>query len=177
MAMRWYVIQVFSQFENTVKRTLEERIEREGLQEHFGEILVPSEEVVEVKEGVRRRSERKFFPGYVLLQIDMTDEAWHLVRSIPRVLGFIGGKADRPAPISEREAAVILDRMREGVEKPRPKFLFEVGETVRINEGPFNDFNGVVESVDYEKSRLHVAVSIFGRSTPVELEFGQVEKV
>jgi len=177
MAMRWYVVQVFSQFENTVKRTLEERIEREGLQEHFGEILVPSEEVVEVKEGVRRRSERKFFPGYVLLQIDMTDEAWHLVRSIPRVLGFIGGKADRPAPISEREAAVILDRMREGVEKPRPKFLFEVGETVRINEGPFNDFNGVVESVDYEKSRLHVAVSIFGRSTPVELEFGQVEKV
>jgi transcriptional antiterminator NusG len=177
MAMRWYVVQVFSQFENTVKRALEERIEREGLQEHFGEILVPSEEVVEVKEGVRRRSERKFFPGYVLLQIDMTDEAWHLVRSIPRVLGFIGGKADRPAPISEREAAVILDRMREGVEKPRPKFLFEVGETVRINEGPFNDFNGVVESVDYEKSRLHVAVSIFGRSTPVELEFGQVEKV
>jgi len=177
MAMRWYVVQVFSQFENTVKRSLEERIEREGLQEHFGEILVPSEEVVEVKEGVRRRSERKFFPGYVLLQIDMTDEAWHLVRSIPRVLGFIGGKADRPAPISEREAAVILDRMREGVEKPRPKFLFEVGETVRINEGPFNDFNGVVESVDYEKSRLHVAVSIFGRSTPVELEFGQVEKV
>ena len=177
MAMRWYVVQVFSQFENTVKRALEERIEREGLQDHFGEILVPSEEVVEVKEGVRRRSERKFFPGYVLLQIDMTDEAWHLVRSIPRVLGFIGGKADRPAPISEREAAVILDRMREGVEKPRPKFLFEVGETVRINEGPFNDFNGVVESVDYEKSRLHVAVSIFGRSTPVELEFGQVEKV
>jgi len=177
MAMRWYVVQVFSQFENTVKRALEERVEREGLQELFGEILVPSEEVVEVKEGVRRRSERKFFPGYVLLQIDMTDEAWHLVRSIPRVLGFIGGKADRPAPISEREAAVILDRMREGVEKPRPKFLFEVGETVRINEGPFNDFNGLVESVDYEKSRLHVAVSIFGRSTPVELEFGQVEKV
>jgi transcriptional antiterminator NusG len=177
MAMRWYVVQVFSQFENTVKRALEERIEREGLQDLFGEILVPSEEVVEVKDGVRRRSERKFFPGYVLMQIDMTDEAWHLVRSIPRVLGFIGGKADRPAPISEREAAVILDRMREGVEKPRPKFLFEVGETVRINEGPFNDFNGVVESVDYEKSRLHVAVSIFGRSTPVELEFGQVEKV
>ncbi|MDD2893778.1 MAG: transcription termination/antitermination protein NusG [Halothiobacillaceae bacterium] len=177
MAMRWYVVQVFSQFENTVKRALEERIERDGLQDSFGEILVPSEEVVEVKDGVRRRSDRKFFPGYVLLQIDMTDEAWHLVRSIPRVLGFIGGKADRPAPISEREAAVILDRMREGVEKPRPKFLFEVGETVRINEGPFNDFNGVVESVDYEKSRLHVAVSIFGRSTPVELEFGQVEKV
>ena len=177
MAMRWYVVQVFSQFENTVKRSLEEHIEREGLQDLFGEILVPSEEVVEVKEGVRRRSERKFFPGYVLLQIDMTDEAWHLVRSIPRVLGFIGGKADRPAPISEREAAVILDRMREGVEKPRPKFLFEVGQTVRINEGPFNDFNGVVESVDYEKSRLHVAVSIFGRTTPVELEFGQVEKV
>lgn len=177
MAMRWYVVQVFSQFENTVKRTLEERIQREGMQEHFGEILVPSEEVVEVKEGVRRKSERKFFPGYVLMQIDMNDEAWHLVRSIPRVLGFIGGKADRPAPISEREAAVILDRMREGVEKPRPKTLFEVGETVRICEGPFNDFNGVVESMDYEKSRLHVAVSIFGRSTPVELEFGQVEKI
>ncbi len=177
MAMRWYVVQVFSQFENTVKRALEERIEREGLQDLFGEILVPSEEVVEVKDGVRRRSERKFFPGYVLMQIDMTDEAWHLVRSIPRVLGFIGGKADRPAPISEKEAAVILDRMREGVEKPRPKFLFEVGETVRITEGPFNDFNGVVEAVDYEKSRLNVAVSIFGRSTPVELEFGQVEKV
>ncbi len=177
MAMRWYVVQVFSQFENTVKRALEERIEREGLQESFGEILVPSEEVVEVKEGVRRRSERKFFPGYVLMQIDMSDDAWHLVRSIPRVLGFIGGKADRPAPISEKEAAVILDRMREGVEKPRPKFLFEVGETVRIAEGPFNDFNGVVEAVDYEKSRLNVAVSIFGRSTPVELEFGQVEKV
>lgn len=177
MAMRWYVVQVFSQFENTVKRALEERIEREGLRDLFGEILVPSEEVVEVKEGVRRRSERKFFPGYVLMQIDMTDEAWHLVRSIPRVLGFIGGKADRPAPISEREAAVILDRMREGVEKPRPKVLFEVGETVRITEGPFNDFNGVVEAVDYEKSRLNVAVSIFGRSTPVELEFGQVEKV
>jgi transcriptional antiterminator NusG len=177
MAMRWYVVQVFSQFENTVKRALEERIQRESMQDHFGEILVPSEEVVEVKEGVRRKSERKFFPGYVLMQIDMSDEAWHLVRSIPRVLGFIGGKADRPAPISEREAAVILDRMREGVEKPRPKILFEVGETVRICEGPFNDFNGVVESMDYEKSRLHVGVSIFGRSTPVELEFGQVEKV
>ncbi|MEW5839112.1 MAG: transcription termination/antitermination protein NusG [Pseudomonadota bacterium] len=177
MAMRWYVVQVFSQFENTVKRALEERIEREGLQDSFGEILVPSEEVVEVKEGVRRRSERKFFPGYVLMQIDMSDEAWHLVRSIPRVLGFIGGKADRPAPISDKEAALILDRMREGVEKPRPKVLFEVGETVRITEGPFNDFNGMVEAVDYEKSRLNVAVSIFGRSTPVELEFGQVEKV
>ena len=123
------------------------------------------------------RSKKACVAGVSVSFFDMTDEAWHLVRSIPRVLGFIGGKADRPAPISEREAAVILDRMREGVEKPRPKFLFEVGETVRINEGPFNDFNGVVESVDYEKSRLHVAVSIFGRSTPVELEFGQVEKV
>lgn len=176
MAMRWYVVQTFSQYENAVKRALEERIQRDGMQERFGEILVPSEEVVEMRDGVRRKSERKFFPGYVLVQIDMNDEAWHLVRSVPRVLGFIGGTPDRPAPISDREAEVILNRMREGAEKPRPKVLFEVGEMVRICEGPFNDFNGTVEEVDYEKSRLRVAVSIFGRSTPVELEFGQVEK-
>jgi len=176
MAMRWYVVQTFSQYENAVKRALEERIQRDGMQERFGEILVPSEEVVEMRDGVRRKSERKFFPGYVLVQIDMNDEAWHLVRSVPRVLGFIGGTPDRPAPISDREAETILNRMREGAEKPRPKVLFEVGEMVRICEGPFNDFNGTVEEVDYEKSRLRVAVSIFGRSTPVELEFGQVEK-
>lgn len=176
MAMRWYVVQAFSQYENAVKRALEDRIQRAGMQERFGEILVPSEEVVEMRDGVRRKSERKFFPGYVLVQIDMNDEAWHLVRSVPRVLGFIGGTPDRPAPISEKEADAILNRMREGAEKPRPKVLFEVGEMVRICEGPFNDFNGVVEEVDYEKSRLRVAVSIFGRSTPVELEFGQVEK-
>ncbi|MGB9577698.1 MAG: transcription termination/antitermination protein NusG [Halothiobacillaceae bacterium] len=177
MAMRWYVVQTFSQYENAVKRALEERIQRDGMQDRFGEILVPSEEVVEMRDGVRRKSERKFFPGYVLVQIDMNDEAWHLVRSVPRVLGFIGGTADRPAPISDKEAEAILSRMREGAEKPRPKVLFEVGEMVRICEGPFNDFNGTVEEVDYEKSRLRVAVSIFGRSTPVELEFGQVEKV
>ncbi|MEW6729575.1 MAG: transcription termination/antitermination protein NusG [Pseudomonadota bacterium] len=177
MAMRWYVVQTFSQYENAVKRALEERIQRDGMQDRFGEILVPSEEVVEMRDGVRRKSERKFFPGYVLVQIDMNDEAWHLVRSVPRVLGFIGGTPDRPAPISDREAEAILNRMREGAEKPRPKVLFEVGEMVRICEGPFNDFNGTVEEVDYEKSRLRVAVSIFGRSTPVELEFGQVEKV
>ncbi|TQV65306.1 MAG: transcription termination/antitermination protein NusG [Halothiobacillaceae bacterium] len=177
MAMRWYVVQAFSQYENAVKRALEERIQRAGMQDHFGEILVPSEEVVEMREGVRRKSERKFFPGYVLVQIDMNDEAWHLVRSVPRVLGFIGGTPDRPAPISEKEADAILNRMKEGAEKPRPKTLFEVGEMVRICEGPFNDFNGVVEDVDYEKNRMRVAVSIFGRSTPVELEFDQVEKV
>ncbi|MEF3192821.1 MAG: transcription termination/antitermination protein NusG, partial [Halothiobacillaceae bacterium] len=177
MAKRWYVVQTFSQYENAVKRALEERIQRAGMQDRFGEILVPSEEVVEMRDGVRRKSERKFFPGYVLVQIDMNDDAWHLVRSVPRVLGFIGGTPDRPAPISDREAEVILNRMREGAEKPRPKVLFEVGEMVRICEGPFNDFNGTVEEVDYEKNRLRVAVSIFGRSTPVELEFGQVEKV
>lgn len=177
MAMRWYVVQTFSQYENTVKRALEERIQRDGMQDRFGEILVPSEEVVEMRDGVRRKSERKFFPGYVLVQIDMNDEAWHLVRSVPRVLGFIGGTPDRPAPISDKEAEAILNRMREGAEKPRPKVLFEVGEMVRICEGPFNDFNGTVEEVDYERSRLRVAVSIFGRSTPVELEFSQVEKV
>jgi len=177
MAMRWYVVQTFSQYENAVKRALEERIQRDGMQDRFGEILVPSEEVVEMRDGVRRKSERKFFPGYVLVQIDMNDEAWHLVRSVPRVLGFIGGTPDRPAPISDREAEAILDRMRERAERPRPKVLFEVGEVVRITEGPFNDFNGTVEEVDYEKNRLRVAVSIFGRSTPVELEFGQVEKV
>lgn len=177
MAMRWYVVQTFSQYENAVKRALEERIQRDGMQDRFGEILVPSEEVVEMRDGVRRKSERKFFPGYVLVQIDMNDDAWHLVRSVPRVLGFIGGTPDRPAPISDKEAEAILNRMREGAEKPRPKVLFEVGEMVRICEGPFNDFNGTVEEVDYEKSRLRVAVSIFGRSTPVELEFGQVEKV
>lgn len=177
MAMRWYVVQVFSQYENAVKRALEERIAREGMQDRFGEILVPSEEVVEMRDGVRRKSERKFFPGYVLVQIDMNDDAWHLVRSVPRVLGFIGGTPERPAPISDKEAEAILVRVREGAEKPRPKVLFEIGEAVRICDGPFNDFNGVVEEVDYEKNRLRVAVSIFGRSTPVELEFGQVEKL
>ncbi len=176
MALRWYVVQAFSGFEAQVKRSLEERIERFGMQDHFGDILVPTEEVVEMKDGQKRKSERKFFPGYVLVQMDLNDEAWHLVKAVPRVLGFIGGTADRPAPISDKEADAILQRMQEGAEKPRPKVLFEVGEMVRVIDGPFNDFNGVVEEVNYEKSRLLVAVQIFGRSTPVELEFHQVEK-
>ncbi|WP_018871342.1 MULTISPECIES: transcription termination/antitermination protein NusG [unclassified Thioalkalivibrio] len=176
MALRWYVVQAFSGFESQVKRSLEERIERFEMQDHFGQILVPTEEVVEMKDGQKRKSERKFFPGYVLVQMDFSDEAWHLVKAVPRVLGFIGGTADRPAPISEKEAEAILNRMEEGAEKPRPKVLFEVGEMVRVIDGPFNDFNGVVEEVNYDKSRLLVAVQIFGRSTPVELEFHQVEK-
>lgn len=176
MALRWYVVHAYSGFENQVKRSLEERVKRSGMEDKFGQILVPTEEVIEMREGQKRRSDRKFFPGYVLVQMDMDDETWHLVRDVPRVMGFIGGTSDRPAPISEREAQAILDRVQEGAEKPRPKVLFEPGEVVRITEGPFNDFNGVVEEVDYEKSRLRVAVLIFGRSTPVELEFGQVEK-
>jgi len=176
MALRWYVVHAYSGFENQVKRSLEERIARAGMEDKFGQILVPTEEVVEMREGQKRRSDRKFFPGYVLVQMEMDDETWHLVKDVPRVMGFIGGVADRPAPISDKEAQAILDRIQEGVEKPRPKVLFEPGEVVRITDGPFNDFNGVVEEVDYDKSRLRVAVLIFGRSTPVDLEFGQVEK-
>ncbi|MFO8003726.1 transcription termination/antitermination protein NusG [Thioalkalivibrio sp.] len=176
MALRWYVVQAFSGFEGQVKRSLEERIARYGMDDHFGQILVPTEEVVEMKDGQKRKSERKFFPGYVLVQMDLNDEAWHLVKNVPRVLGFIGGSADKPAPISDKEADAILQRMQEGAEKPKPKVLFEVGEMVRVVDGPFNDFNGVVEEVNYDKSRLLVAVQIFGRSTPVELEFHQVEK-
>ena len=176
MALRWYVVQVYSGFENQVKKSLEDHIARKGLQDFFGEILVPTEEVVEMRDGQKRKSERKFFPGYVLMQIDMSESTWHLVKSVPRVLGFIGGTSDRPAPISEKEAQKILQRMQEGAEKPRPKVLFEAGEVVRVTDGPFNDFNGVVEEVNYDKSRLLVAVQIFGRSTPVELEFHQVEK-
>ena len=166
----------FSGFEGTVKRSLEERIERAGLGEKFGEILVPTEEVVEIRNGQKRRSERKFFPGYVLVRMEMEDETWHLVKDVPKVLGFIGGTADRPAPISDKEADSILQRVQEGVEKPRPKVLFDVGEVVRVTDGPFNDFNGVVEEVNFDKNRLLVAVQIFGRSTLVELEFSQVEK-
>lgn len=176
MSMRWFVVQAFSGFENTVKRSLEERIERAGLEDKFDEILVPTEEVVEIRNGQKRRSERKFFPGYVLVRMEMDDDSWHLVKDVPKVLGFIGGTADRPAPISDKEADSILQKVQEGVEKPRPKVLFDVGEVVRVTEGPFNDFNGVVEEVNFEKNRLLVAVQIFGRSTPVELEFSQVEK-
>ncbi|MCU7842644.1 MAG: transcription termination/antitermination protein NusG [Candidatus Thiodiazotropha sp. (ex Monitilora ramsayi)] len=176
MAMRWYVVHAYSGFESQVQRSLKERIERYGMQDKFGEILVPTEEVVEMRAGQQRRSERKFFPGYVLVQMEMTDDTWHLVKDVPKVMGFIGGTGDRPAPISNKEAEAILHRMQEGVEKPRPKVLFEPGEVVRVTDGPFNDFTGVVEEVDYDKSRLKVSVLIFGRSTPVDLEFGQVEK-
>ncbi|MCP4283884.1 MAG: transcription termination/antitermination protein NusG [Gammaproteobacteria bacterium] len=176
MAMRWYVVHAYSGFEAQVKRSLEERVNRYGMDDFFGEILVPTEEVVEMRGGQQRRSERKFFPGYVLVHMDMTDDTWHLVKDVPKVMGFIGGTGDRPAPITDKEADAILQRVQEGVEKPRPKVLFEPGEVVRVIDGPFNDFNGVVEEVDYEKSRLKVSVLIFGRSTPVDLEFGQVEK-
>ncbi len=177
MGLRWYVVHAYSNFENKVKLALEEKIELAGLQEYFGKILVPTEEVVEMRMGQQRKSERKFFPGYVLVQMDLNDETWHLVRNVPRVLGFIGGTSDKPAPISDKEAHAILNRVEEGVNKPRPKVLFEVGEVVRVIDGPFKDFNGNIEEVNYEKSRLKVSVLIFGRSTPVELEFGQVEKL
>jgi transcriptional antiterminator NusG len=176
MALRWYVIHAFSNYENQVKKALEERVKRAGLEHFFGKILVPTEEVVEMRQGQQRKSERKFFPGYVLVQMELNDETWHLVKEVPRVLGFIGGTSDNPAPITEAEAETILNRVEAGINKPRPKILFEVGEVVRVVEGPFKDFNGVVEEVNYEKSKLRVSVLIFGRSTPVELEFGQVEK-
>ena len=176
MTMRWYVVHAYSGFEQQVKRSLEERVRRFGMEDKFGQVLVPTEEVVEMRGGQQRRSERKFFPGYVLVQMEMSDETWHLVKEVPRVMGFIGGKADRPAPITVKEADAILHRVQEGAEKPRPKVLFEPGEVVRVVDGPFNDFNGVVEDVDYDKSRLKVSVLIFGRSTPVDLEFSQVEK-
>lgn len=185
MAKRWYVVHAYSGFEHQVQRALDTRIARAGMQEKFGQVLVPTEEVVEMRGGQKRKSERKFFPGYVLVQIETTeeagipridDESWHLIKETPKVMGFIGGTAERPLPIQDREADVILRRVQDGADKPKPKVLFEPGEMVRVIDGPFNDFNGVVEEVNYEKSRLRVAVSIFGRSTPVELEFGQVEK-
>ncbi len=176
MGLRWYVVHAYSNFEHKVKKSLEERIVLHGLEDKFGEIMVPTEEVVEMREGQKRRSERKFFPGYVLVQMDMDEDTWHLVKEVPKVLGFIGGSSDKPAPITDDEANAILQRVQEGVDKPRPKVLFEPGEVVRVIDGPFNDFNGVVEQVNYDKSRLRVAVQILGRSTPVELEFGQVEK-
>ena len=176
MAKRWYVVQAFSGFEGQVQRSLKERVVRFGMEEQFGDILVPTEEVVEMREGQKRRSERKFFPGYVLVQMEMNDETWHMVKNTTRVLGFIGGSGDKPAPITQKEVDTILRRVEEGVDKPKPKVLFDAGEVVRVNDGPFKDFNGVVEEVNYEKSRLLVAVQIFGRSTPVELELYQVEK-
>lgn len=176
MAKRWYVVHAYSGFEKQVMRSLHERIELSGCGDKFGEVIVPAEEVVEMKAGKKRRSERKFFPGYVLVEMELDDDTWHLVKETPRVMGFIGGKADQPAPISDREAEAILQRVQAGSEQVTPKTVFEPGELVRVIDGPFNDFNGVVEEVNYEKNRLHVAVTIFGRSTPVELDFGQVEK-
>ena len=173
---RWYVVQAFSGYEARVKKTLLERIELEGFEDRFDEILVPTEEVVEMKAGQKRRSERKFFPGYVLIKMVMDDETWHLVRKTPKVNGFIGGTSDKPAPIPEKEVKIILDQMEQGADKPKPKVIFEPGEVVRVIDGPFTDFDGEVEEVDYEKTRLKVAVSIFGRATPVELGFDQVEK-
>lgn len=173
---RWYVVHAYSGFEKTVQRTLLDRIQRTGMQDKFGQVLVPVEEVVEMKAGQKTISERKFFPGYVLVEMEMTDDTWHLIKSTPKVTGFIGGTATKPTPISQREVDNILHQIQEGVEKPKPKVLFESGEMVRVKEGPFTDFNGTVEAVNYDKNKLRVAVSIFGRSTPVELDFSQVEK-
>ena len=175
---RWYVVHAFSGFEKTVQKALIERIARSGadVSAQFGQVMVPVEEVVEIKNGQKTMSERKFFPGYVLVEMEMSDDSWHLVKSTPKVTGFIGGTATRPAPISQKEVDTILNQVKTGVEKPKPKFLWEVGEAVRVKEGPFNDFMGNVEDVNYEKSKLHVSVMIFGRATPVELDFGQVEK-
>jgi transcription termination/antitermination protein NusG len=177
ITLRWYVIHAYSGFERFVMNELEERVRRDNLQHKIVEIMVPTEDVVEMRSGSKRKSERKFFPGYVLVRMHMDDETWHLVKDVPRVMGFIGGTSEKPAPISDKEAAAILQRMEEGVSKPKPKTLFEAGEVVRVTDGPFADFNGVVEEVNYDKSKLRVAVLIFGRSTPVELEFRQVEKV
>ncbi|QFQ31899.1 transcription termination/antitermination protein NusG [Buchnera aphidicola] len=173
---KWYVLQAYSGFEGRVAQSIQEYVKLNKMQDFFGEVMVPSEEVVEIRGGQRRKSEYKFFPGYVLIQMIMTDTTWHLIRNIPRVLGFIGGKSDKPSPISNKEVETIINRLRQIGDKPRPKTLFEPGEMIRVNDGPFADFNGVVEEVDYEKSRLKVSVSIFGRSTPVELDFRQVEK-
>ncbi|WP_293813629.1 transcription termination/antitermination protein NusG [uncultured Aquitalea sp.] len=177
MAKRWYVVHAYSGFEKSVQKALRERIERSEVADLFGQILVPVEEVVDVKNGRRSITERKFFPGYVLVEMEMTDDTWHLVKSTPKVTGFVGGTANRPAPISKKEVEAIMQQMQEGVEKPKPKVLFEVGERVRVIDGPFNDFNGSVDEVNYERNKLRVSVQIFGRDTPVELEFSQVEKL
>jgi len=173
---RWYVVLAYSGYERKVKLALEERIGLSSMQDMFGEILVPTEEVLEMRGGQKRKSERKFFPGYVLLQMVLNDDTWHLVKDTPRVMGFIGGTAEKPAPITQREVNEIINRLEETVDKPSHKTVYEPGELVRVTDGPFNDFTGTVEEVNYEKSRVRVAVSIFGRSTPVELEFSQVEK-
>ena len=177
MTKRWYVVHAFSGMEKSVARAIQERIDRAGMQEQFGQILVPTEEVIEVRGGQKALSERRFFPGYVLVEMEMNEQTWHLVKNTNKVTGFVGGTASKPTPISQAEVDKIMAQMQEGVEKPRPKVLFEVGEVVRVKEGPFTDFNGNVEEVNYDKNRLRLSVTIFGRSTPVELEFGQVEKL
>ncbi|MFV8824237.1 transcription termination/antitermination protein NusG [Thauera sp. WH-2] len=176
MTKRWYVVHAYSGFEKSVQRALIERVNRSGMQDSFGQILVPVEEVVELRGGQKTVTERKFFPGYVLVEMEMNDESWHLVKSTPKVTGFVGGTANKPAPISEKEVEKIMQQMQEGVDKPRPKVLFEIGEVVRVKEGPFTDFHGSVEDANYEKNKLRVSVTIFGRATPVELDFAQVEK-
>ena len=177
MAMRWYVVHAYSGFEKTVQKALLERIDREAMQDRFGKILVPVEEVVDIKNGKRSLTERKFFPGYVLVEMEMSDETWHLVKSTPKVTGFVGGTGNRPSPIPQKEVDAIMQQMQDCIEKPKPKVLFEVGERIRVTEGPFNDFNGNVDEVNYERNRLRVSVQIFRRDTPVELEFSQVEKL
>jgi transcriptional antiterminator NusG len=174
---KWYVVHAFSGMEKSVAKDLQERIDREGMQDSFGEILVPVEEVIEIRKGQKSISERRFFPGYVLVEMSMNEQTWHLVKNTNKVTGFVGGSSSRPSPISQAEVNKIMAQMKEGVEKPRPKVLFETGEIVRVKEGPFADFNGNVEEVNYEKNRMRVSVTIFGRSTPVELEYGQVEKL
>ena len=186
MSKRWYVVHAYSGFEHSVSRALKERIARAGMEEKFGEVLVPTEEVIEMRGGQKRRSERKFFPGYVLVQIEtdtdgkapkIDDESWHLVKETPKVMGFIGGTADKPAPITDKEADAILNRLQESVDKPKHKTLFEPGEVIRVSDGPFADFNGTVEEINQEKKKLKVVVKIFGRATPVELNYMQVEKI
>lgn len=177
MAKRWFVVHAYSGFEKRVAASLQEQVELKGMQDKFGEILVPTESVVEMRDGKKRKSERKFYPGYVLVEMEMDDDTWHLVKEIPRVMGFIGGTPERPAPLTSREADGILQRVKEGVDKPTQKTIYEPGEVVRVNDGPFADFNGTVEKVNYEKNRVQVSVSIFGRATPVELEFTQIEKM
>lgn len=177
MAMRWYVIHAYSGFEKSVQRALQDRIRRSGMADLFGQVLVPVEEVVEMRGGQKSISERKFFPGYVLIEMEMTDQTWHLVKNTPKVTGFVGGTGMKPTPISQKEVDALLQQVQEGIEKPRPKVLFEVGESIRVTEGPFADFHGAVEEVNYDKSKLRVSLLIFGRATPVELDFNQIEKI
>ncbi len=174
--MRWYIVHAYSGQEKSIQAALIERIRRSGMPDKFGEVLVPTEEVVEMKNGAKATSERRFFPGYILVNMEMTDETWHLVKSTPKITGFVGGVGNKPSPVSQKEIDTILNQVKEGVEKPKPKVLFEIGELIRVKDGPFTDFNGNVEEVNYDKSKIRVSVMIFGRPVPVELDFGQVEK-